>query len=155
MTIVIGSDHGGFRLKSEIIRWLEQKSIEYMDVGAWDTNSVDYPDIAFAAAQLILNGQCEKGILVCGSGIGIGIAANKISGIRAALCHDVYSAQKSREHNDANILTLGERVIGVGHALAVVEEWLSTDFDGGRHERRIEKIADLEKKNEEMGHFRK
>lgn len=146
MTIVIGSDHGGFRLKGEIIRWLEQNSVDYMDVGVWDKSSVDYPDIALSAAQLILNGQCEKGILVCGTGIGIGIAANKIDGIRAALCHDVYSARKSREHNDANILTLGERVIGVGHALAIVEEWLSSDFEGGRHERRVQKIADLEKK---------
>lgn len=149
MTIVIGSDHGGFRLKEEIIRWLEKKNFEFVDIGTHNTDSVDYPDVAERAAKEIQSGRCQKGILVCGTGIGIGIAANKNHGIRAALCHDVYSAQKSREHNDANVLTLGERVIGVGHALLIVEEWLKSDFEGGRHQRRVDKVGGLEKKYED------
>jgi len=143
--IVLGSDHGGFYLKEEIARWLEARSIEVVDVGAYNTDSVDYPDISAKAAKEILEGRCERGILVCGTGIGIGIAANKIDGIRAALCHDVYSARKSREHNDANILTLGERVVGIGAALLVVEEWLKAEFEGGRHEKRVAKIKELER----------
>ena len=145
MKIVLGSDHGGFYLKEAIAKWLETRSIEVMDVGAYNTDSVDYPDISAKAAREILEGHCERGILVCGTGIGIGIAANKIDGIRAALCHDVYSARKSREHNDANILTLGERVIGIGAALLVVEEWLKAEFEGGRHEKRVAKIKELER----------
>ena len=145
MKIVLGSDHGGFYLKEEIARWLEARSIEVVDVGAYNTDSVDYPDISAKAAKEILEGRCERGILVCGTGIGIGIAANKIDGIRAALCHDVYSARKSREHNDANILTLGERVVGIGAALLVVEEWLKAEFEGGRHEKRVAKIKELER----------
>jgi len=143
--IVLGSDHGGFYLKEEIAKWLEARSIEVVDVGAYNTDSVDYPDISAKAAKEILEGRCERGILVCGTGIGIGIAANKIDGIRAALCHDVYSARKSREHNDANILTLGERVVGIGAALLVVEEWLKAEFEGGRHEKRVAKIKELER----------
>ena len=145
MKIVLGSDHGGFYLKEEIAKWLEARSIEVVDVGAYNTDSVDYPDISAKAAKEILEGRCERGILVCGTGIGIGIAANKIDGIRAALCHDVYSARKSREHNDANILTLGERVVGIGAALLVVEEWLKAEFEGGRHEKRVAKIKELER----------
>lgn len=144
MKIVVGSDHGGLRLKEEVICWLEKEGIDFVDIGTNSTDSVDYPDISAKAAKEITEGRCDKGVLLCGTGIGIGIAANKIHGIRAALCHDVYSAQKSREHNDANILTMGERVIGAGHAILVLSEWLKADFEGGRHQRRVEKIGELE-----------
>ena len=145
MKIAIGSDHGGFHLKAEMVKWLREKQIEVIDLGAQNLDSIDYPDVAQAVAEEVLLERVDKGILICGTGIGISIAANKIDGIRAALCHDVYSAQKSREHNDANILAMGERVIGFGHALLIVEEWLKAKFEGGRHSRRVEKIAGLEK----------
>ena len=145
MKIAIGSDHGGFHLKAEMVKWLREKQIEVIDLGAQNLDSIDYPDVAQAVAEEVLLERADKGILICGTGIGISIAANKIEGIRAALCHDVYSAQKSREHNDANILAMGERVIGFGHALLIVEEWLKAKFEGGRHSRRVEKIAGLEK----------
>ena len=145
MKIAIGSDHGGFHLKAEEVKWLREKQIEVIDLGAQNLDSIDYPDVAQAVAEEVLLERADKGILICGTGIGISIAANKIDGIRAALCHDVYSAQKSREHNDANILAMGERVIGFGHALLIVEEWLKAKFEGGRHSRRVEKIAGLEK----------
>ena len=144
MKIAVGSDHGGFRLKEEIICWLKEKEISYEDVGTYTLESVDYPDYAEKVAEKIKSGDADRGILICGTGIGICIAANKIHGIRAALCHDVYSAQKSREHNDANILALGERVVGTGHALLVLEEWLKTEFEGGRHAKRVEKITALD-----------
>lgn len=144
MTLAIGSDHGGFHLKGEIIAFLEEKKIAYRDFGTYSPESVDYPDIACAVANAVVKGECRQGILICGTGIGISIAANKIKGIRAALCHDVFSAQMSREHNDANILTLGERVIGPGLALAIVEKWLETGFAGGRHANRVCKIGALE-----------
>ena len=145
MKIAIGSDHGGFHLKAEMVKWLREKQIEVIDLGAQNLDSIDYPDVAQAVAEEVLLERADKGILICGTGIVISIAANKIDGIRAALCHDVYSAQKSREHNDANILAMGERVIGFGHALLIVEEWLKAKFEGGRHSRRVEKIAGLEK----------
>lgn len=144
MTLAIGSDHGGFRLKGEILAFLEEKKIAYRDFGTYSPESVDYPDIARSVAESVVKGECQQGILICGTGIGISIAANKIKGIRAALCNDVFSAQMSREHNDANILALGERVIGPGLALAIVEKWLTTDFAGGRHANRVCKIGALE-----------
>ena len=144
MKIAIGSDHGGFHLKAEVVKWLREKQIEVIDLGAQNLDSIDYPDVAQAVAEEVLLERADRGILICGTGIGICIAANKIHGIRAALCHDVYSAQKSREHNDANILALGERVIGTGHALLVLEEWLKTEFEGGRHAKRVEKITALD-----------
>lgn len=145
MTIAIGSDHGGFHLKEHIKETLDAMQIAYKDYGTYSEDSVDYPDIAEKVAKAVADGQHEKGILICGTGIGIGIAANKIKGVRAALCHDTFSAIKSREHNDANILTMGERVIGLGLADEIVKAWLATDFAGGRHERRVNKIMDLEK----------
>ncbi len=144
MTIAIGSDHGGFRLKEEIKNLLEEKNLAYRDFGTHSTDSVDYPDIASSVAGAVVAGECDRGILICGTGIGISIAANKINGIRAALCHDVFSAQMSREHNDANILAMGERVIGPGLARAIVEKWLTTEFSGGRHAGRVCKISELE-----------
>ncbi len=144
MLVGIGSDHGGFRLKEDIKQYLTEKGIEFRDFGTHSTDSVDYPDISRAVAEAVAGAKCDRGIIICGTGIGVCIAANKVKGIRAALCHDTYSAQMSREHNNANILTMGERVIGNGLARAIVEKWLATEFAGGRHAQRVCKIADLE-----------
>lgn len=143
--LAIGSDHGGFELKNHIIKHLEEKGIEYKDFGCYDEKSVDYPDIAQIVCNSINNGECERGILICGTGIGISIAANKIDGIRAAHCHDVYSAQMSKRHNNANVLCMGGRVIGSELAFMIVDNWLNAEFEGGRHAARIEKIHSLEK----------
>lgn len=145
MKIAIGSDHGGFRLKEEIKALLTELKVDSHDFGTYTTESVDYPDISRQVAEAVVSGEYERGIIVCGTGIGVSIAANKIDGIRAALCNDVFSAQMSREHNDANILTLGERVIGFGLARMIVEVWLKTEFAGGRHSCRVDKIMQLEK----------
>jgi ribose 5-phosphate isomerase B len=144
MAIAIGSDHGGVHLKDEIKRYFAEKGIEFFDFGAQVGESVDYPDVAKKLAVAVADGTYERGILVCGTGIGVSISANKVQGIRAALCTDVYSAQMAREHNDANILTLGERVTGPGLALMIVETWLNTAFAGGRHARRVNKIMEIE-----------
>lgn len=144
MLVAIGSDHGGFRLKEEIMKMLTARGIAFRDVGTYSTEAVDYPDISRSVGQAVASGECKRGIIVCGTGIGVCIAANKIKGIRAALCHDIFSAQMAREHNDANVLTLGERVIGTGPALMIVEKWLATDFAGGRHAGRVAKITELE-----------
>lgn len=143
--LAIGSDHGGFELKNHIIKHLEEKGIEYKDYGCYDEKSVDYPDIAQIVCNSINNGECERGILICGTGIGISIAANKIDGIRAAHCHDVYSAQMSKRHNNANVLCMGGRVIGSELAFLIVDSWLDAEFEGGRHAARIAKIHALEK----------
>ncbi len=144
MTVAIGSDHGGFRLKEEIKQLMNELDIQYHDFGTCSTEPVDYPEVSRTVAQAVAGGEYSRGIIICGTGIGVSIAANKIKGIRAALCHDVFSAQMSREHNDANILTMGERVIGVGLARAIAEKWLTTEFAGGRHARRVGQIAGLE-----------
>ncbi|MDN5302410.1 MAG: ribose 5-phosphate isomerase [Thermoanaerobacteraceae bacterium] len=144
MKIAIASDHGGFELKREIIRFLEQKDIQYKDFGTFSTDSVDYPDVAIPCAEAVARREFTHGIIICGTGIGVCIAANKVKGIRAALCHDTFSARMSRMHNDANVLTMGGRVIGPGLATAIVEEWLKGDFEGGRHKRRIDKISHYE-----------
>lgn len=144
MKIAIGSDHGGFRLKGEIKAMLTEKNIAFQDFGTHSNESVDYPDISRNVAEAVASGEYDRGIIICGTGIGVSIAANKIKGIRAALCHDVFSAQMSREHNDANVLTMGERVVGPGLACMIVETWLGAEFAGGRHGRRVEKIASLE-----------
>ncbi|SHM68008.1 ribose 5-phosphate isomerase B [Caldanaerovirga acetigignens] len=144
MKIAVASDHGGFGLKEEIIKFLEEKGIEYEDMGTFSEEPVDYPDIAFKLAEAVARGEYDRGILICGTGIGVTIAANKVKGIRAALCHDVYSAKMSRLHNNANVLTMGGRVIGPGLAKAIVEEWLKAEFEGGRHKRRIDKISSYE-----------
>lgn len=141
--IAFGCDHGGFELKEEILSYLDKEGIAYKDFGCFDRNSCDYPDIAKPVAHAVASGECEKGILVCGTGIGISIAANKVKGIRAALCGDCFSAQATREHNDANILALGSRVTGPGLAVKIVDTFLHTDFSGDeRHARRIAKIED-------------
>jgi ribose 5-phosphate isomerase B len=148
MKVAIGSDHGGFRLKEEIKTLLTELKVDSHDFGTYTSASVDYPDISRQVAEAVAQGEYERGIIVCGTGIGVSIAANKIKGIRAALCNDVFSAQMSREHNDANILTLGERVIGFGLARMIVEVWLKTKFAGGRHACRVEKLMELEKDSE-------
>ena len=145
MQIVIASDHAGYHLKEEIIRFLREKEYSVTDFGVERPEPVDYPDQAEKLAKAVAQGQFAQGILICGTGIGISISANKIKGIRCALCHDVFSATMAREHNDSNILALGSRVIGAGHALAVVEAYLSSTFAGGRHQTRVEKIGKLEK----------
>lgn len=146
MKLAIGCDHGGYNLKTAILEHLDKKGIEYKDFGCYSTESCDYPDFAEKVAEAIVNGECERGIIVCGTGIGISIAANKVPGIRAAHCTDTFSAKASRQHNDANILALGERITGVGLALDIVDAYLEAEFEGGRHQRRIDKIAEIEKK---------
>lgn len=145
MKVAIGSDHGGFRLKEEIKTLLTELKVDNHDFGTYTLSSVDYPDISRQVAEAVAKGEYERGIIVCGTGIGVSIAANKIKGIRAALCNDVFSAQMSREHNNANILTMGERVIGSGLAKMIVEVWLKTEFAGGRHACRVDKLMELEK----------
>lgn len=142
--IGVGSDHGGFRLKSEIIKHLQEKGYDCKDYGTYDLSSVDYADYGQMVAEAIVKGECDRGIIICGTGIGISIAANKVKGIRAALCTDSYMARMSREHNDAQILALGERVVGTGSALEILDVWLTTEFAGGRHKIRVDKISDLE-----------
>ena len=143
--IALGCDHGGYELKKEIVAYLDQKGIEYKDFGCDSTASVDYPVYARKVAHAILDGSCEKGILICGTGIGISIAANKIPGIRAALCTDCFCAQATREHNDANILALGGRVVGPGLAIKIVQTFLETPFSNDeRHKRRIHLIESEE-----------
>ncbi|WP_027397882.1 ribose 5-phosphate isomerase B [Anaerovibrio lipolyticus] len=148
MKIVIGCDHGALELKKEVLKVLaEFKDIETEDVGTFDTESVDYPDIAEKVCGKITKGEADRGIVLCGTGIGISIAANKIKGIRAALCGDVFSARMSREHNDANVLAMGGRVTGFGPAGEIVRTWVTTEFSQGeRHIRRIEKMMALENK---------
>lgn len=145
LKIAIASDHGGFGLKKEIIKYFEENKIAYHDLGTDSKESVDYPDYALKVAKEVREEKCDRGIICCGTGIGVSIAANKVPGIRAALCGDVFSARASREHNDANVLTLGERVLGVGLALEIVETWLKNEFQGERHARRIAKIEAIEK----------
>ena len=145
MKIVIGSDHGAVELKEEVKKVLaEIEGVEVKDVGTFDTSPDDYPDIAELVCAEIVSGAAERGIALCGTGIGISIAANKIKGIRCALCHDVFSAKMSREHNNANVLAMGGRVIGYGPAGEIVRAWVAAEFEGGRHERRVNKIMALE-----------
>lgn len=142
--IAIGCDHAGYDLKQEIIAYLEEHGLDYEDFGCYDTRSVDYADIAHAAAHAVADGHCSSGILICGTGIGIGIAANKVPGIRCATCGDCFSAEATRLHNDANMIALGSRVTGPSLALKIVDTFLNTPFSGEeRHKRRIEKIEKI------------
>ena len=141
--IALGCDHGGYELKQEIKKYLDEKGIEYKDYGCDSLDSVDYPVYAKKVAHAVADGECERGILICGTGIGISITANKIKGIRAALCSDTFSAHATREHNDANILAMGARVVGEGLALDIVDTFLETEFSNDeRHIRRINMIED-------------
>ena len=144
--IALGSDHAGFPLKEAIKKYLDGEGVEYIDCGAYDTQSCDYPLQAEKTCLKVLNGECEKAVLCCGTGIGISMAANKVKGIRAACCSDYFSAKYTRMHNDANVLCLGARVIGEGAALELVNVFLNTEFEGGRHQRRIDQITELENK---------
>ena len=138
--IALGCDHGGYELKQEIIKYLEEHGLSYKDYGTFSTDSCDYPDYARAVAESVLNKECDRGILICGTGIGISIAANRFPGIRAANCTDCFMAEATRQHNDANILALGARVVGPGLALKIVDTFLNTEFSNDpRHIRRIEK----------------
>ena len=139
--IAVGCDHGGYGLKQEILKYLEEHGLEYKDYGTYSEDSCDYPDYSKAVVKAILDGECDRGILICGTGIGISITANRYPGIRAALCTDCFMAEATREHNDANILALGGRVVGPGLALKIVDTFLNTEFSNDpRHIRRIEKI---------------
>lgn len=144
MKLAIGCDHAGYALKEVIKEHLTELGYEYKDFGTFDENSVDYPDYAYYVAKAVKSGECEKGILVCGTGIGMSIAANKIPGIRCALCHDMFSARATRQHNDSNIIAMGARVIGNTLALKVLDAWLGEEFEGGRHARRVDKISNIE-----------
>ena len=143
--IAIGCDHGGYELKCAVMSYLINKKIEYVDCGC-DGERCDYPDIAEAVCKKVTSGECDRAILICGTGIGMSMSANKIKGIRAAVCSDYYSAKYTRHHNNANVLCLGGRVIGQGLALELVEVFLDTEFEGGRHVDRIEKMMKLEEK---------
>lgn len=143
MKIAVGSDHGGYELKGKIVGLLRSLGHAVEDVGCHSLESVDYPDYADRVVSLVADGQCERGMLICGTGIGISIAANRHRKIRAAICHDEYTARMSREHNDANVLCIGARVIGEGVAFDLIKVWLQTAFAGGRHQQRIAKFSDL------------
>jgi ribose 5-phosphate isomerase B len=145
LKIAIGSDHAGYALKEDIKKILEARKDIIVDVGTDTESSVDYPDFGIEAARLVSEGKAEKGILVCGTGIGMSVTANKVKGIRAALVFDLYTAMQSRKHLDANILVLGGRITGKGLAEEIVRAWLDTPFEGGRHQKRIDKISDWEK----------
>lgn len=144
MKVAIASDHGGILIRKEITKMMEELNIEYADFGCKDENSVDYPEFAIPVAEKVANGEFDRGILICGTGIGMSIAANKVKGVRCALVHDVFSAKMTRLHNDTNVLAMGERVIGAGLAREIAKVWLETEFEGGRHARRIQKITDYE-----------
>jgi len=145
LKIAIGSDHAGYALKEDIKKILENRDDIIVDIGTDNENSVDYPDFGIDVARLVSEGKAEKGILICGTGIGMSVTANKVKGIRAALAFDLYTAVQSRKHLDANILVLGGRITGKGLAEEIVRVWLDTPFEGGRHQKRIDKISDWEK----------
>lgn len=142
--IAVGSDHGGLELKNAICEQLGQRGIEYVDMGTVSDASVDYPDFGVKVAAAVADGTCERGILVCGTGIGMSIAANKVHGIRAALVHDPFTARMAKEHNDANVLVLGGRILSVEVGCELVGTWLDSDFEGGRHQARLDKIHRIE-----------
>ena len=147
MKIALAADHGGYALKEELKKHLEKRGIEYEDLGTYSTESVDYPDYALKAAEAVAAGKFDFGIVVCGTGIGISIAANKVPGIRCALCHDTFSARMTRMHNDANMLAFGGRVIGAGLMCDIVDAFLGASFEGGRHIERIKLIEEIENEN--------
>ena len=145
MKLAIGCDHGGFELKEEVLKFIRTVSnIQVSDLGPSGRESVDYPDFGAKVSDAVSTGAVDRGILICGTGIGMSIVANKYPNVRAALCHDHFTAQMSREHNDANLLVMGERVLGKGVALDVVKTWLDTPFAGGRHQKRLDKITAIE-----------
>ena len=144
MKIAIGCDHGGYLLKQDILIWLEEHDYEFEDFGCYNTESVDYPVYGEKVARAVASGECDKGIVICTTGIGISMSANKVKGIRCALCGDSYSAEMTRRHNDANVLAMGAGIIGPNLAKKITEVFLTTEFEGGRHERRVNKMMALE-----------
>ena len=144
--IALANDHAGIALKDEIKKLLDKRGLEYKDFGTNTEASVDYPIYGEAAGKAVASGECDRGIIICGTGIGISIAANKVPGVRAALCTDCFCAEMTRRHNNANILALGARVVGAGLALKIVETFLDTEFEGGRHERRVDILTAIEEK---------
>jgi ribose 5-phosphate isomerase B len=144
MKVAIGSDHGGFDLKEAVSAVIRELGHEVVDKGVHDRTSVDYPDFAAKVAEAVVTGECERGVLICGTGIGMSIAANKVPGIRAALCNEIFSAQMAREHNDANILCLGARVVGPSVAEGIVRAYFTSSFAGGRHANRVAKLKALD-----------
>lgn len=145
--LAIGCDHGGFELKNEIVEHMKQRGINVKDFGIYEKKSVDYPEIALKVANSVKSGEARLGILVCGTGIGMSLAANKVRGIRAAACSETFSAKYTRLHNDANILCLGGRVIGPGVAVEMADLFVDTEFEGGRHQRRVDAVMEIEKNN--------
>ena len=145
--IIIGSDHGGYKLKEEIKKYLEEKEIKYKDLGTYDEESVDYPDIASRVSQEVQKNKENQGILICRSGIGMSIVANKFKGIRCALCHNEYTAKYSRLHNNSNVLAMGADDVDINEAVCILRMWIATKFEGGRHEERIKLIEEIEDKN--------
>ncbi|MFC7062257.1 ribose 5-phosphate isomerase B [Halobacillus seohaensis] len=146
MKVILASDHGGVNIRREVSEVLEELNIEYEDIGCNCEGSVDFSDYAFPAAERVASGEFDKGILICGTGIGMSISANKVKGIRAALVHDLFTAKVTRQHNDSNMLCMGERVIGPGLAREIAKTWVQGEFEAGRHKKRINKIADYENK---------
>lgn len=144
MKIIIGADHGGYQLKNSITEWLKSQNHEVNDIGVFTPESVDYPDLARTVGEGVANGEYERGILVCGSGVGVNIAVNKIKGIRSTHCHDTVIARLSREHNNTNVITMGGRFIAKELAEEILTVWLNTEFSGGRHQNRINKISQME-----------
>ena len=144
MKIAVGSDHAGFPAKEEVRKLLSELGHDVLDCGPADDSSVDYPDFAEKVAGTVASNDAERGVLVCGTGIGMSMAANKVPGVRAALCHDTFTAEMSRKHNDANVLCVGARVLPIGQIREIVEVWLKSEFEGGRHERRVGKINQLD-----------
>ena len=145
--IAIGCDHGGYKLKEEIKKYLEEKEMEYKDLGCMNEERVDYPNIAEEVAKCVQNSECERGILICRSGVGMSIVANKFKGIRCALCHNEFTAKYSRLHNNSNILAMGADDVTVNEAICILRMWLATEFEGGRHKERLEIIKEIENKN--------
>lgn len=145
--IAIGSDHGGYKLKEEIKKYLDEKEIKYKDLGAMNEKRVDYPNIAKDVAKEVQAGKCENGILICRSGLGMSICANKFKGIRCAVCHNEYTAKYAKLHNNSNILAIGADDVTTSEAICILRMWLATEFEGGRHQERIELIEEIEKEN--------
>jgi ribose 5-phosphate isomerase B len=148
-TIALGADHAGYELKEALKSWLINHGFQVLDLGTHSTESVDYPDYAALVGESVADRKVERGLLICGTGIGMAMAANKVPGVRAALCGDLYTARMSREHNDANVLVLGGRLMGAEMAADILHAWLETDFAAGRHARRVDKIADIERRHPE------
>lgn len=146
MKIAIAADHGGLNLKNKIKEYLKANGYGISDFGTDSAESCDYPDFALPAAEAVALGECDRGIIICSTGIGVSIVANKVPGVRCAHCHDSYCAEFTRRHNDANVLAMGEKVVGEGYALEIVDIFLRTEFEGGRHQRRVDKITAVEKK---------